>query len=85
MLSKDWEVHLNHTLREGNQCVDYLAKMGARGISSLVLLEKAPTGMDSMLLADAMGVVFVRHQVLVFLLSLFSFVTKKKRLTWWLE
>ncbi|XP_057444631.1 uncharacterized protein LOC130736871 [Lotus japonicus] len=30
LLNRSWEVHLQHTLREGNFCADFLAKAGAR-------------------------------------------------------
>ncbi|PNX87151.1 ribonuclease H, partial [Trifolium pratense] len=29
LLSRDWNVVINHTFREGNACADFLAKMGA--------------------------------------------------------
>ena len=28
-LAKDWEVSIDHTLREANSCADFLAKMSA--------------------------------------------------------
>lgn len=35
MLQRGWEVQLHHTLKEGNQAADYLAKRGPRSSSSL--------------------------------------------------
>lgn len=29
LLQRNWEVVIRHTLREGNQCADFMAKMGA--------------------------------------------------------
>ena len=53
-------VSLRHTLREGNATTDFLAKKGALSDSSLVILNEAPPDMAYVLLADAMGVEFVR-------------------------
>lgn len=60
MLSLDWQVVLQHTLREGNQCADFLAKLGSSSNDPMVILHDAPPGMDQLLLADAMGVAFPR-------------------------
>ncbi|PNX61255.1 ribonuclease H, partial [Trifolium pratense] len=38
LLRRDWNVVVDHTLREGNACADVLAKMGASANSSLVVL-----------------------------------------------
>lgn len=38
MLRRDWNIQLNHTLREGNHCTDYLAKMGAKSSSTYIVL-----------------------------------------------
>jgi len=29
LISRNWQVHLLHTHREGNACTDYIAKLGA--------------------------------------------------------
>ncbi|KAJ1424746.1 Ribonuclease H domain [Sesbania bispinosa] len=47
LLDKDWSVSLKHSLREGNQCADYLAKQGA--VSSLPLCHVA----DPLLVSSA--------------------------------
>jgi len=35
LFSLRWAVSFNHTLREGNECVDWLAKFGATNVDSL--------------------------------------------------
>jgi len=61
LLSQDWIVDLCHTLREGNSVADCLAKLSAKSYEKLMLLDTAPPGLSSMLLADALGISFVRH------------------------
>ncbi|PNX71251.1 ribonuclease H, partial [Trifolium pratense] len=61
LISKDWSVVIEHTLREGNACADCLAKMGASSNLSLVILNTPPTGLYLSLLADAQGVAFARE------------------------
>lgn len=60
LLGQDWQVQLTHTYREENQCADYLAKMGATLDKTLTVLQHPPVGMESLLLADALGVSFPR-------------------------
>jgi hypothetical protein len=61
LLSKDWNIVINHTFREGNACADLLAKMGAYANLPLVILEDPPSQLSSALQADAWGVAFVRE------------------------
>jgi ribonuclease HI len=61
LLSKDWNVVINHTFQEGNACADVLAKMGASTNSPLVILEESPPQFSSALRAYAWGVAFVRE------------------------
>ena len=61
MIRRNWEFQLHHTLREGNQCADWLAKLGARGADSLAVLSSPPTELNNFLLVDAMGVSFERQ------------------------
>ncbi|PNX92818.1 ribonuclease H [Trifolium pratense] len=42
MLSREWNVVIEHTFREGHACADVLAKMGASATSPLVVLEEPP-------------------------------------------
>ncbi|KAJ1407950.1 Ribonuclease H-like superfamily [Sesbania bispinosa] len=51
---------IQHTLREGNMCADYLAKRGASKTQTLVMLQEPIPEMSLMLLADASGVTFTR-------------------------
>lgn len=57
-LSRDWSVHVHHSWREGNQCANFLAKIGARSDEVLVVLNTPPIVLSPLLLADAMGVCF---------------------------
>ena len=59
-LSLNWNVNLKHTLREGNRCADYLAKLGARIDVSFQAWSTPPTGMNHLLLADALNTQFLR-------------------------
>lgn len=61
MLCREWECELHHTLREGNFATDYLIKMRSRNATSLSVFHEAPPNMTSILLADAMGVSFIKH------------------------
>lgn len=54
----DWSCMLFHTLREGNQCADQLAKFGAITDDQLVVIQQPPPEMGSLLLTDALGVSF---------------------------
>jgi len=60
LLARDWHVHLLHTLREGNACADYLAKMGARNLEAYTPIVVPPVEISLLLLADASGVSFIR-------------------------
>jgi ribonuclease HI len=69
LLARDWRVRVMHTLREGNACADYLAKIGARNLEAYSPIVVPPDGMNLLLLADASGTLFFRY----FLLLSFSF------------
>ncbi|MCH85317.1 ribonuclease H protein, partial [Trifolium medium] len=60
LLAMDWRVTVVHTLREGNACADYLAKLGARNVEVFSLLATLPVGIKLFLLADASGSWFTR-------------------------
>lgn len=50
-------IEFKHTLQEGNQVADYLAKDGgAQGDDPLVILDICPLSLKPKLLADALGV-----------------------------
>jgi ribonuclease HI len=53
-------VTVSHTLREGNQCADFIAKLGASYID-LLLHESPPAGLDNFLRSDAAGTLFLRE------------------------
>jgi ribonuclease HI len=61
LLDRNWEIVVEHTLREGNACADVLAKMGALSDSPLVKISSPPVDLAIPLLADAQGVVFFRE------------------------
>ncbi|GKU96552.1 hypothetical protein SLEP1_g9776 [Rubroshorea leprosula] len=51
---------LQHTLREGNAVVDFLAALGHSSPPGLCILDSPPNGLRSILLGDKMGVTFLR-------------------------
>lgn len=59
LLERRWYVVLRHTLREGNACADFLAKMEARHEDPLHTVNSPPYGMSSLLLADSMDVYLI--------------------------
>ncbi|XP_057429441.1 uncharacterized protein LOC130722649 [Lotus japonicus] len=60
LLRRDWEVRVEHILREGNSCADFLAKAGAMQDQSFYMVHHPLPGMESLLLADSMGTVVIR-------------------------
>ncbi|KAJ6905785.1 hypothetical protein NC652_023517 [Populus alba x Populus x berolinensis] len=55
LLSREWEVHLLHILREANSCAHFMAKHGARNLAEICIRENPPPGLSALLLADSMG------------------------------
>lgn len=55
-----WRIDLRHTLREGNQSADHLAKLGANNVEQLQIFEKPPLDLCSHLDGDAAGISFPR-------------------------
>jgi len=51
---------LHHTLREGNQCADFFAKLGAISDANLLLHPTAPDDVRPSLRNDASGTWFLR-------------------------
>lgn len=43
LLSLEWDVQITYTLREGNACADYLAKLGANGSDALRIWNAPPS------------------------------------------
>ncbi|PNX86004.1 hypothetical protein L195_g042079, partial [Trifolium pratense] len=60
LLAKDWRVKVVHTFREGNVCVNYLAKLGARNPEVYSPIAIPPNGMSLLLLAYASETLFSR-------------------------
>lgn len=59
--SKSWNIDLRHIMQEGNQCTNFLAKLGVRGCEEPVVLSSPPIELRSLLSVDAMGTIFVRN------------------------
>lgn len=59
LISRDWAVSLDHTYREGNQCADLMAKMGAKNLDDEIYLQP-PAYISSLLLSDAKGTQYER-------------------------
>jgi len=55
------QVNLHHTLREGNQCADFIAKHGAANDGNLTLHSSPPEDLLPLLRTDELGVLFLRH------------------------
>lgn len=51
---------VRHTLWEGNSCADFLAKHGASQDEAPVLVSSPLEGMSLLLLANSMGVSFLK-------------------------
>ncbi|PNY09474.1 ribonuclease H, partial [Trifolium pratense] len=60
LLARNWRVNVVHTLRDGNTCADYLAKLGARSLEAYSPLATPPVGMNLLLLANGSGTLFPR-------------------------
>ncbi|KAJ1406309.1 Ribonuclease H-like superfamily [Sesbania bispinosa] len=61
LINQEWTVTFEHILREGNSCVDWFAKLGAKSSSALERVLHPPLDLALLLDADARGVSFVRH------------------------
>ncbi|GAU41508.1 hypothetical protein TSUD_302460 [Trifolium subterraneum] len=53
-------VTLCHTFREGNQCADFLAKLGASSDADLIIHASPPDGIFDLLKSDSFGTFFLR-------------------------
>ncbi|MCI71562.1 glucan 13-beta-glucosidase, partial [Trifolium medium] len=54
-------VSLYHALKEGNQCADFFAKLGASLDSDFVTHASPPEGVGNLLKNDEMGTFFLRE------------------------
>lgn len=52
---------IQHTLRKGNQCVYFIAKLGTHSSDNFNTMDASPLELQPLLLADAMGIVFIRQ------------------------
>jgi ribonuclease HI len=69
-------VTVSHTLREGNQCADFMTKLGVSSDVDLLLHESPPVDLINLLRSDYVGTLFL-FLFLFFLFLPFSIVTKK--------
>jgi ribonuclease HI len=60
LLAREREVQLCHTLREGNSCADFLAKLGAESRSEFHIRDCPPPRIVPLLLANSMGINYRR-------------------------
>ncbi|XP_024636165.1 uncharacterized protein [Medicago truncatula] len=51
---------LHHSLREGNQCADFMAKIGASNDVDLLIHSHPPDGLYPLLQSDELGTLFLR-------------------------
>ncbi|XP_024632920.1 uncharacterized protein [Medicago truncatula] len=54
-ISLHWVVFFTHTLREGNECADWLVKLGDTNADSLKIWTTPPPQLDIILLEDIFG------------------------------
>jgi len=52
---------LRHTLREGNQSADFMAKLGASADDVLTVHSSPPEGLLPLLRTDELGTLFIRN------------------------
>ena len=54
-------VNLHRTLKEGNHCADFMAKLGASNDDNLTLHSSPPEDLLPLLRTDELRVLFLRH------------------------
>jgi ribonuclease HI len=59
LFSRNYSLHL--TLREGNQCADFMAKLGASTDGELSVHSSPPEGLIPLLSTDELGTLFIRN------------------------
>lgn len=76
-LGKEWECSQSHSFKEGDICADALAKRGTVQAEGPVVLNEAPLFLRTLLLAQSVGVPYMRLQFvfkhLVFVFSLYMY------------
>jgi ribonuclease HI len=63
IMNRNWQVVIFHTYREGNACVDFLAKHGIHNNEGFTSIAVPRAGLNLCLLADASGVCFTRSLI----------------------
>ena len=61
-MAKNWTFRLCHTLREGNMCADFLAKLGTRSTSDLLIVLNPPAELRLLVTANSTGVAYHRSR-----------------------
>lgn len=54
-------ISLIHTLRQGNNCADHIAKIGRMQNQEFVILHSPPPSLHQLLLADMSHLAFARY------------------------
>lgn len=75
LLRRNWVAPLQHTYREGNQCVDWLAKRGSSSDVSFMISDVCPSQFSACLLVDSICIHTDRSQFV--LVSFFLFPPQK--------
>lgn len=60
MINLEWNCRVFYTLREENQCVNFLTKQGANTDDFLLIFHQPSQELRLLLIVDAMGVSFTR-------------------------
>ncbi|PKI31543.1 hypothetical protein CRG98_048066, partial [Punica granatum] len=60
LCSRDWEVRMQHTYREGNSCADKLANMAVEYPLGTNIIHSVPNGVFQLLLGDIVGATMPR-------------------------
>ncbi|CAJ2646606.1 unnamed protein product [Trifolium pratense] len=58
---RQYNIHICHTLREGNQSADYLAKLGASSNVALMIHDAPSVELRNLMDIDARGTLFIRE------------------------
>ena len=56
----DWQVRFTHIYRDGNTCMDTLARMGSEDSMLLRVWDSPPNNILRLLLTDRVGTVYLR-------------------------
>ena len=56
LITKDWRIEINHVLREGNRCADFLANHAQSLSIDIVNIPNLPVSILELLLQDIIGI-----------------------------